>query len=185
MKYTVKNPILKGTIDVEYDANTPIEAAKQFWVNFSKELSENVAVFYYLLSDENNKLFHFVVNEQPDQNMANFEISELNSSKIVGNVNEILEKFTKSVEKGQRKMNKRENKQAGGHKHKHRRRRYKDDDDDSSSSDSSDDDIWHYTRIRRHLHPLSYMFYTPSLYKIDSISMPVSVSPFTTQILFY
>jgi len=59
-----------------------------------------------------------------------------------------------------------------------KRNRYKDDvDDDSDSSDQDLDDLFKYVRLKKAVKPIVYWWYTPSLYKIDTIFTPSFVAP--------
>lgn len=157
-KFTLANPIVKGTVDTTSNKKDAIEAANEIYGNISQYFANPLSEFYFTIEKNSNKsrnqdggaktqYFHFKVSEKHIGNDVNYALKP-----FTGNVN--LKAFFKQVE------------QSGGKKH----RKHSKDDDDSSSSSSSESESPLYRKIR---HPIYSWWYYPSLYSLtDALTIP-------------
>lgn len=169
MSYKLINPAIEGELKTTYKAKSDLDAANKAWTAVSKYISNNVPKFAFTLENtKDGSLSHFIVKEKLDGKNASFNISKL--------------KVDADAKKEQDFKN-RIASQSGGKKHK----KYGDDDgeDDSSSSSSSSSDIklispfspfgmnyWNNS-------PISYWYYDPYFYNLDSLFIPTFVYPLT------
>ena len=152
MEYSIVNPIMLGKIDWgKITANSPIDAAKKFWDEFSKHITGEIPKFVISLKDAANNLLHFEVSERTAQTgggnatMADYMISSFHKvnkdaeRKMLKNYNYMMQKI-----------------QNGG---KH------DSSSSSSSSSTSDVDkmIRKYQKVNaaRRTSQIAYYFYNP------------------------
>jgi hypothetical protein len=186
VNFKVINPVIAGTVATDFNADSPSEAAKQFWDNVTvtnKVVVNNLPKFLFTLKDSStDKLYHFIVREKVDENKnAEYSIEETEDDMT----SEQKEDFLNEVKRVQNRFGN-ENKsksQDGGAKRKKIKKGGKRDKDSSSSSSSSSDDLDDYfTYVKRNIYrPISYWWYSPSIYKIKSVFTPVfipSVTPY-------
>jgi hypothetical protein len=180
--YTLVNPQLKGSIDVEFKCNSAIEAANLAYDSISKYFSNNVPNFSFTLQKGGAKFFHFNVKEKINNKKDKIKfIIEENST--ITNIDGLL-KFIKvndeELEGGQ--------KDDKHDKHAKHSKKYKFDDDDSSSSSNSsdsdsdsDDDYYYYKPITRNM-PITYWSYYPHVYNLKKVYVPTFVPTVTPYI---
>lgn len=168
MSYKLINPSIEGQLKTTFTAKSELDAANKAWTSVSKYISNNVPKFAFTLENtKDGSLSHFVVKEKLAGKKASFSISKL--------------KLDTDARKDQDFKN-RIAKQSGGKKH---RKHDGEKDDDSSSSSSSSSDVklisplspfgfnnWYNT-------PISYWFYDPYYYNLDSLFIPTFVYPLT------
>jgi hypothetical protein len=170
-KFKLVNPVIIGTFVDTYETSSSDEAAKKFWDSLTsdnKYISGNVPKFLFtLMNTSNNELHHYMVKEKPEGSHADYSISKVDVTMTSKQKKEFLNEINK-VRTDSSKMLE----QSGG-----KRRRYEDDDDDDDSSDSDVDDLFRYVRLRNAFKPISYWWYTPALYNIDTVFTPNFVAP--------
>lgn len=171
-KYQLVNPVIVGTFSNSYNGKNSDDAAKQFWENLTSEnkyVTGNIPKFLFTLRDEgSNELHHYMVKEKMEGRHADYVITNVD---VTMNGNKQRDFLNKSNEIRQSA----ENAMTGG---KHRKR-YDDDDelDDSDSSDQDLDELFSYIRLKKAAKPISYWWYTPSIYNIDTVFTPSFVAP--------
>lgn len=170
-KFKLVNPVIIGTFVDTYETNNADEAAKKFWDTLTtdnKYVTGNIPKFLFTLMDVSNKeLFHYMVREKPEGTHADYSITKVNVEMTSQQKKEFFNEIEK-VRSDSDKMMKKE--QEGG-----KRRRYEEDDSDSSDSDV--DDLFRYVRLRNAIKPISYWWYTPALYHVDTVFTPNFVAP--------
>ena len=172
--FTLINPVIAGTFGNNYKCNTDDEAAKQFWEALTTEgklISGNMPQFFFtLMNTKNKELSHYKVNEIPSNSYTDYSIDKVNL-KLSSSEEQSLIKDSKSARNKTEQIS---NNKTGG-----RKKRYSDydDDDSSSSSDEDLDDFFKYVRSHRVQRPIVYWWYTPSVYKTNSIFSPTFVAP--------
>ena len=168
-KYQLVNPVIVGTFNNVYSAKNSDDAAKQFWETLTsdnKYVTGNIPKFLFTLKDENSeKLYHYMVKETLEGRQANYTITHID----VDIKDDLQKKF---MDKSNEIRNNADKLMDGGR----RRRRY-DDDDDSDSSDEDLDDLFKYIRSKKAVRPISYWWYTPSIYNIDTVFTPSFIAP--------
>ena len=142
MKYEVINPLIVGSFDSSFDAATPIDAAKKFWVSLTQDnklITNNVPRFMFTMKGGNKDLHHFMVKEKFTGENKNVEMSI--EEMTISIPKKTLASFNKQLKQKRETADKLVSQQGGSKK------RYKDDDEkdkkDDSSSSSSD---YHYMR---------------------------------------
>lgn len=164
--YKLVNPVIEGEVTTTFKGTSPLDAANKCWSSLSKYISNNVPKFAFTL--ENTKeggLSHFTVEEKRKGKEAKFNISKLNLDLDDRKEKEFLKRIKT---------------QAGGKKH-----RKHGDDDDSSSSSSSDvkgiispwSPVGLYSPYVTSALPITYYWYDPFIYNLDSIFIPTFVYP--------
>lgn len=168
-KYQLVNPVIVGTFSNSYSGKNSDDAAKQFWENLTSEnkyVTGNIPKFLFTLRDENsNKLHHYIVKEKLEGRHADYIITNIDVNMDKNKERDFLNKsheVRKSVET-----------EMTGGKH---RKRYDDDSDDSDSSKDLDE-LFSYIRLKKAARPISYWWYTPSIYNIDTMFTPSFVAP--------
>lgn len=165
MPFTLINPVILGKFDINYKSNSPIEAAKTYWNNLSKKITNNVPQTFFTMQDDGGKLYHFKVSEnKPNSRVVDFKIEPIDLKLSANASSALVDKFNEVVA------------QKGGRRHRY------DTDDDSSSSDSSVDEI--ISKFNRHNYsrynqPIFYYHYIPSVYydKDDTVFIPTFIYP--------
>jgi len=180
-QFKVVNPVIIGNFKDTYDAGVGIDAAKQFWSELTtdnKYITNNVPQFAFTLQHGGNKsLHHFIVKEKAlsdNSKFADFSINEI----TVDLSKDQTKNFLNEVQKIKLQMSN----QAGGKKH---RKRYNEDDSSSSSSSSDEDDVLDYIRLRKFNQPITYWWYTPTMYKLDTIFTPTFTTPLVPYVQLY
>lgn len=169
VKYQLINPVIVGTFDNKYEAKTPNLAAQQFWealTSDNKYVMGNIPKFLFTLKEENtDTLHHYMVKEKLEGGRK--------TNYVITNIEVEIDKglHDKFLEKSREIRRTAENLLEGGKKH---RKRY---DDDSDTSDEDLDDLFRYIRLKKSVKPISYWWYTPSIYNIDTIFTPTFVAP--------
>lgn len=178
MSYKLINPAIEGKLKTTYKAKSELDAANKAWSSVSQYISNNVPKFAFTLENtKDGSLSHFIVKEKLDGKNASFNITKLKLD--VDSKKEI--EFKNRIAK-----------QAGGKKHYKDR---KDHDDDSSTSSSSSSDIQLITPFSPYGSysnysnfnnfgvysdlPISYWYYDPYFYNLDSLFIPTFVYPLT------
>lgn len=161
MHYEVINPIIIGTLSSKYDAETPIEAAKQFWLKMSKIIVNEIPQSFFSLKDKNGKLYHFKVTEKrSSDNVADFMVTKYDQidEKNVDKMSELYQRIKSATQTG------------GNHRH------YDDDDDSSELEDT----INTFNKINSlsNNHPIAFFHYIPSVYDEKSIFVPTFIYPY-------
>jgi hypothetical protein len=136
-KFTLVNPRIEGSVQTEFDASSPLQAADEAYSSISKYFTNRLQEFRFTLQS-GGKYHHYIASEMKnkDASKVSYTIAEFK-----GKVN--TSQFEKSQEHYQQQM--------GG------RRRF--DDDDSDDSDSS-------PPFRRYNYPIYNWWYDPFIYLI-------------------
>jgi hypothetical protein len=174
MSYKLINPSIEGKLKTSFKAKYDLDAANKAWTAVSQYISNNVPKFAFTLENtKDGSLSHFIVKEKLNGKNASFNISKLKLD-----VDSKKEKEFKN----------RIAKQAGGKKH---HKEHKEDDSSSDSSSSSSDiqllspfspfglntfgpNMTVYSDL-----PISYWYYDPYYYNLDSLFIPTFVYPLT------
>ena len=149
------NPIIHGSLSDVYDADQPLNAAKNMWEQLSKHVVGHVPNFVFTMRNiSNNKYHHFRVREDIDTKTYNIKSIDIKAS------GKMFEDFAKKVDL----YNSDVKKQQGGKK-----KIYKIKDDSSSSSSSSSSEpprIYSsvYYPIVSPLSPISLFHYNTVVY---------------------
>lgn len=172
--YKLINPRIEGRLSTTVRGDSEMNAAEKTWNTLSKYVTNNIPQFAFTLEDmDDNKLHHFLVKES----LAGGNSVKWNIAKLDLDLNTAVEnKFLKNVNSAQ---------MSGGKKHrKHRKHREKkegeDDDSSSSSSSSSSDEMFSALKLYKNqlkTYPITYWWYDPWVYQLDSIYIPTFVSP--------
>ncbi len=173
--FKLVNPLILGQFNTEYKADNGLDAIGQFWNDLSTHVTNNMPALYVTLKDEQNQISHYKISEKlkGGSKVTDYTISELENK-----LNQTeTESFIKSVEKYESKKTAQIQRQIGGVKNSGRRR-----DKDSSSSDSDSDlsdsnDYYNFSKYRRLTQPISMWYYTPSIYRVNSVFIPTFNTP--------
>jgi hypothetical protein len=158
MKYILLNPSIKGK-KFKSEEKTIESAASDIWSKFSKNIKNFSPEFYFTIKNvSKNKLYHFQVNEELQNDKVKFTINKFNCKKEDEKV--LLDTIDSEV-------------MEGGKRHK----RHK----DSSSSSSSSDLSFKLGRRGPLYNTLSLTYY-PSIYGVRNIFIPSFVTRFTPYI---
>jgi hypothetical protein len=167
-QFELINPCIIGQLNTTYSTESALDAATQFWNDMSPLLTNNVPKIYITLKNSNDKLFHFKISEKnnAETKTADFNIREFNTEITP----KIQTAFLKEVAKVKSNKASQIEAQLGGKKKK--RYQEKDSSSDSDSSDSDLDDYYNFTRYKKMSQPIVYWWYTPTLYKVNTIYTP-------------
>ncbi len=160
MKYILLNPSIKGK-KFKSEEKTAEGAASDIWGRFSKNIKNYSPEFYFTIKNAStNKMYHFQVNEELQNEKVKFTINKFNCKKE--NEKVLLDSLDSEVLEG------------GKH-----RRRHKDKDSSSSSSSS---DLSFKLGSRGSLYNTLSLTYYPSIYGVRNIFIPTFVTRFTPYI---
>lgn len=175
--YKLINPRIEGTLSTIIRGDSDMNAAEKIWHTLSKYVTNNVPQFAFTLEDmDNNNMHHFVVKETlVGGNSVKWDIDKLDLDLDAA----VEKKFLKNVNSA---------KMSGGKKHRkhrkhreHRERKEGDDDSSSSSSSSSSsDEMFSALKLYKNqmkTFPITYWWYDPWVYQLDSIYIPTFTSP--------
>lgn len=181
--FNLVNPLIVGSFNTDYRSETGLDAANQFWNDFSTHITGNLPNIYITLREEGSQnLSHFKIGEKINKGSktTEFTISEYNLNLTDAQ----SKKFLKGVEKYQNKVNATISRQTGGTiEKKPEKKRYKDSSSSSSSSDS--DDYYNFGKYRRLTQPITMFYYTPSIYRVDSLFIPTFNVPLIPYVKLY
>jgi len=165
-EYKLINPYIEGSMDNKFFGKTHAEAAEQTWTTISKYITNNVPQFAFTLeNNDNGQLHHFLVKESLiGGSDASFNISELQLNLKSKDAQEFKNRAKDTMKGGKKK-----------HKRRH------DDDSSSSSSSSSDSASSIFSALKSYKknkgYPITYWWYDPLVYKLDSVYIPTFVAP--------
>lgn len=179
MRFDLKNPLVSGTLETQFDGSDETDAAKQVWSTLSKNFALNLPVFAFSLERQSdNKLFHFKVEERIEDGNVNFSMEPVKGISKASDV----KKFNSRADKFEKL---RDQILKGGKKKKKKRKRDDDDDDDDDESSSTDSyglrHSKYYTTYTPYTSPINYWWYSPHIYDISSVCLPtfnVPLSPY-------
>jgi hypothetical protein len=181
--FKLVNPLIVGSFNTDYTAETGLDAANQFWNDFSTHITGNLPNIYVTLQEGGSQnLYHYNISEKINRGTktTEFTISEHNVDLSAAKKN----KFLNGVKKYETKINAQISRQTGGDvEKKPEKKRYKDKDSSSSSSDS--DDYYNFGKYRRLTQPITMFYYTPLLYNVNSIFLPTFNVPLTPYVKLY
>jgi len=167
--FKLVNPLILGQFNTEYKAESGIDAISQFWGDLSTHVTNNIPALYVTLKDNSNQLTHYKISEKlkGGSKVADYTITEVENKMTDKEVQE----FLTNVEKYEKQLNKKIEKQVGGVR-KPDRSRHNDSSSSSSSVDSDEEDYYNFTRYKRLTQPISMWYYTPSIYRVGSVFVP-------------
>jgi len=177
--FTLVNPLIIGGMKTEYKTETGLKAASEFWSEIGSSLALNNPKMYITMKDESGVLSHYEINEKLQKNkVADYTISEfkldLSSSKT--------DKFLAEVSKYKKKATK----LIGGSIDKKPKRDRSKDSSSSSSDSDSDDDYYNFRHYRTRVNaPISMLYYTPTIYSVDTIVLPTFIPQVTPYVTLY
>ena len=162
--YKLINPRLEGSLTTTFEGKTQLEAAETAWNTLSKYVTNNVPQFAFTLENtKNNQLTHFLVKETlVGGGSVKWNISELNLNLKTSVINQ----FKQNVDNAE---------MSGGRRHKSK---HSDDDDSSSSTSSSE--IFSALKLHKNrltTYPITYWWYDPWVYNLNSVYIPTFVYP--------
>jgi hypothetical protein len=161
MKYILLNPSIKGK-NFKSAEKTAEGAASEIWGKFSKNIKNYSPEFYFTIKNAStNKMYHFQVNEELQNEKVKFTINKFNCKK--DNEKILLDSLDSEVMEG------------GKH---HRRHKH----NDSSSSSSSSSEVSFKFGRRGSLYNTLSLTYYPSIYGVRNIFIPTFVTRFTPYI---
>jgi len=159
MKYILLNPSIKGK-NFKSDEKTAEGAASDIWGRFSKNIKNYSPEFYFTIKNaSNDKMYHFQVNEELQNEKVKFTINKFNCKKEDEKI--LLDSLDSEVMEG------------GKQRRKHK---------DSSSSSSSSSDMSFKLGRRSSLYNTLSLTYYPSIYGVRNIFIPSFVTRFTPYI---
>jgi hypothetical protein len=192
--YSLVNPHVSGTVDTKISADNSLQAAKKAYKNLAKHFNNNIPKFYFTLQKgSKGKFYHFEVKEKKEDEKVNFSIQSFqikgNEKKAVSEFQKKLSNFKKKTETeggGSKKKSKKGSKKKSKKGSKKSRK-------DSSSSEDSDSDISdsddnYYKRAQKYVHtndysyPISYWWYDPYVYNLNSFYVPTFYAPLSPYI---
>ena len=160
MKYILLNPSIKGK-KFKSEEKTVEGAASDIWGRFSKNIKNYSPDFYFTIKNtSSNKMYHFQVNEELQNEKVKFTINKFNCKKEDEKI--LLDSLDSEVMEG------------GKHHRKHKK--------DSSSSSSSSSDMSFKLGRRSSLYNTLSLTYYPSIYGVRNIFIPTFVTRFTPYI---
>lgn len=166
--YKLVNPFIRGNLVNSFTAKTPIEAASQAWNKLSQYITNNVPKFPFTLQKQDGTLNHFIVKESlVGGNSAKYKISQLDLDLKQSEANNFKNKINKM--KGGLLLIPEDD----------------DDDDDDDDIDDDLDDIFSAVKSKKFNYlkqPITYWWYDPLIYQVDSIYIPTFVQPLTPYI---
>jgi len=187
--FKLVNPLIVGSFNTDYTAETGLDAANQFWNDFSTHITGNLPNIYVTLREEGTRnLSHYKISEKVNKGSKSteFTISEYNAELSDAKT----KKFLKEVENYENKVNAKISRQTGGDDNKKdgekkpEKKRYKDS-SSSSSNDSDSDDYYNFGKYRRLTQPITMFYYTPLLYSVPSVFIPTFNVPLTPYVKLY
>lgn len=160
--YKLLNPYIEGNIVNTFSGKSALDVAEQTWTAISKYITNNVPQFAFTLENTNNgQIHHFLVKESLiGGSNASFKISEMP-----------LKMKSKEEKEFKNRIDKFKNSNMRGGKKK------RDDDDDSSSSSLSE--VFSALKLykKNKTYPITYWWYDPLVYRLDSVYIPTFVAP--------
>jgi len=186
--FKLVNPLIVGSFNTDYRSESGLDAANQFWNDFSTHITGNLPNIYVTLREEGTQdLSHYKISEKVNKGSKSteFTISEYNVDLSDSKKN----KFLKQIKKYETKINVKISRQTGGDDKKDgdkkpEKKRYKDS-SSSSSSDSDSDDYYNFGKYRRLTQPITMFYYTPLLYRVPSVFIPTFNVPLTPYVKLY
>ncbi|ARF11333.1 hypothetical protein Klosneuvirus_1_190 [Klosneuvirus KNV1] len=164
--YKLINPYIEGTLVTTFTAPSQLDAACSAWETLSKYITNTVPKFAFTLKNVNDgTLSHFIVKESlRGGKSADYKIKELDLKLSKDTVKQFEKRLA----------------MKGGKKHKKDKKDGDDEDDSSSSSSSSSSD--EFSAIKLHkmytkAQPITYWWYDPIVYEIESVYIPTFVAP--------
>jgi hypothetical protein len=180
--FKLVNPLIVGSFNTEYTSESGLDAANQFWNDFSTHITGNLPNIYITLRENGtNNLSHYKIGEKVNKGSktTEFTISEYNLDLSDSK----KKQFIKSVEQYEKKVDAKISRQTGGDvEKKPEKKRYK---DSSSSSSSDSDDYYNFGKYRRLTQPISLFYYTPVIYDVPSVFIPTFTVPLTPYVKLY
>lgn len=174
--YRLVNPYVKGEFKKNIKAKNSIEAAKVFYKNLSEHFNNSIPKFYFSIQKSGSgkgKYSHFEVEEKRKKSEVSYK---LRPYEVPGK--DEIESFVENFNKFKGRFNK----QYGGDNPKRRkskgstskRRKNLNKADDLYDLDNDDDDFYRtdYSYVPTVSQPFYYMYYDPSVYKLDSFFVP-------------
>ncbi|AYV82072.1 MAG: hypothetical protein Homavirus5_14 [Homavirus sp.] len=160
--YKLVNPHIEGEFKSLFTEKSHFDAAQKSWEKLSSHFTNNIPLFAFTLERlKDNQLFHFTVKEDIKDNMVEYKITEIKPKLSVEEETQ-FKKTLKNME--------------GGRSRKHR---YDDDDDDDSSSTTEIYKKAKYNSMIRKSQPITWWWYTPTPYKLDTFFVPTFAVPLT------
>ena len=168
--YKLVNPYVKGEFKKNIKAKNSIEAAKMFYKNLSEHFNNSIPKFYFSIQKGGSgkgKYYHFEVQEKRKKSEVSYK---LRPYEVPGK--DEIESFVENFNKFKGRFNK----QYGGapSKRKRSRKGKKSKADDLYELDYEDDDFYRtdYSYVPTVSQPFYYMYYDPSVYKLDTFFIP-------------
>jgi len=161
--YVLVNPHIEGNFKNKITAKNSVDAARNFYKGLSKHFNNAVPKFYFTIQKGGSgkgKHYHFKVKEQRKEDDVSFTLEPY---EVVGGAN--IENFTTKLENFKNKFA-----QDGGKKKSKRSKKRVDSSESSESSDNYRRES-SYTPVIYN-QPISYWWYDPSIYRLDSYYVP-------------
>jgi hypothetical protein len=181
--YKLVNPYVKGEFKKTIKAKNSIEAGKEFYKNLSEHFNNSIPKFYFSIQkggSSKSKYYHFEVQEKRKKSEVSYKLRPYN---VPGN--DEIESFVENFNKFKGRFNQqyggadpKRRKSRRGSKSKTRsktRSKPRSKADDLYDIDYDYDDLDYredYSYIPTVSQPFYYMYYDPSVYKLDSFFIP-------------
>lgn len=166
MRYKVLNPIIIGKFNSEYNAETALDAVKEFWSKLSDKIINNIPQMGVTLEDSNGKLHHFkILEDMTSSKVIDFKIAPLYLT--------LPENATQSLKQKYKDLKSSKTLHGGARSHRY-------DTDDSPSDDEKSDELvdkFEKLHALKRNQPIVYYYYNPSIYRLDSLYIPVFAYP--------
>lgn len=176
--FKLVNPLIIGNFNTEYTAESGLDAVSQFWNDFSSHITSNVPHIYVTLQEGGSeKLSHYKISEKTNKKSKSAEFSIAEYSLDLSSKQE--KAFLTQVNKFEEKVNSQISRQIGGDTEKKSERKRYNASSSSSSDSDSDDEYFNFGKYRRLTQPISFFYYTPLIYKVDSVFLPTFNVPLT------
>ena len=175
--YKLVNPYVKGEFKKSITAKNSVEAAKKFYKNLSEHFNNSIPKFYFSIQkggSSKGKYYHYEVNEKRKKSEVSYSLRpyEVPGKDEIESFVENFNKFKGRFNKQYGGAPKRKSSRKGSRKSSRKRKSKKADD----LYDLDYDDDYHYRDSYSYIptvsQPFYYMYYDPSVYKLDSFFIP-------------
>lgn len=181
--YVLVNPHIEGDVKNRIKADNSVEAGKKIYKNLSEHFNNAIPQFYFTIQKGGSgtgKFYHFKVSEKIKNDNVSFTLEPYT---IVGgdNMSSFSDKLSNIKNKLEMSGGKKTKKAQSKSKSKSKP---KDSSDSDSSSDMSSSDEYKYinTYVPVASQPISYYWYDPSVYKLDTYYIPTFYA-YTTPVI--
>ena len=172
--FRLVNPVVLGSAKTSFNTSSPSNAAKMTWESLSSHMVNSNPKFAFTLQNTSDgKLFHFLVKEKVTNKKVDYTIDQLSLSLNKKDEEGLINHASKIMDE-----------QEGGADDKKKKSDSSDSDSDSSSTESVYEKI-KMMKNRNTLGPITYWWYYPYFYRVDSYVDSVYIPTFQYPIAPY